>query len=538
MNILMYLYRQSCRSFLLVMLLAMIGGLSGAGLVIVIGKVVNRTGQVETLAYLFVGLCLSYLVFKSASEIALLKLTQMAIFRLRIDLSRKLLGTPLKRLNELGKHGLLVILTKDVEAFAYAFQVMPLAFNNVVIVFMCLGYIAWLSWQICLLFLLALAVCFVLFSYAERRPVQLLTRVREHTDILYRDFRSLIEGTKELQLNSARASVFLKEEIGDNAHSLMRKYVRGMGEYFCVINIGANMFNVAIGVMLFAVPLWIPQSAESLSIIVLILIYMSRPISETMNVMPGLRTASIALEKIEQLRDKLTTDRSPLDTSNPFLQGGPFKLEFDGVRCRNESPDRDRSFVLGPMDMAVGHGEILFVVGGNGSGKTTLAMLLLGLYAPEAGEIRFNGVPICAANRQQYRQLFSAVFSDFHLFEQLPGTSEPSANARAAQYIAMLDLAHKVSVNEGRFSTTALSTGQRKRLALVSSYMEDRMIYLFDEWAADQDPEFKKLFYNHLLPDLKAKGKTVIVITHDDAYFSCADRILKLRDGQLETYLP
>jgi putative pyoverdin transport system ATP-binding/permease protein len=520
------------------MLLAMIGGVSGAALVVVIGKVVNRTESLHTMAYLFSGLCLAYLSFKSASEIALLKLTQRSIFRLRMELSAKLLSTPLKRLNELGKHGLFVILTKDIEAFAYAFQVLPLAFNNAIIVFMCLAYIAWLSWQVFILFFLSLSVCLVIFFYAERRPIKQLIKVREHTDTLYRDFRSLIDGTKELQLNTSRASDFLNNEIGVNAYSLMKKYVRGMAEYFCVINIGANMFNVAIGIMLFVIPLWMPQPAESLSIIILILIYMSRPISETMNVMPGLRQANIAWKRIEQLQSKLTSETPQTGMANVFAKQGAFKLELEGVCRRNDSFENDQFFLLGPLDITINSGEILFIVGGNGSGKTTLAMVLLGLYEAESGTIIFNDIPVTATNCEDYRQHFSAVFSDFHLFDQLPGTSGESANKRATEYIDMFDLAHKVTVKDGRFSTTALSTGQRKRLALVSSYLEDRMIYLFDEWAADQDPVFKKLFYNELLPDLKANGKTVIVITHDDAYFSCADRLLKLRDGQLEPFHP
>ncbi|CDG83359.1 hypothetical protein [Janthinobacterium agaricidamnosum] len=60
-------------------------------------------------------------------------------------------------------------------------------------------------------------------------------------------------------------------------------------------------------------------------------------------------------------------------------------------------------------------------------------------------------------------------------------------------------------------------------------------MYLFGEWAAGQDRLFKRVFYTRLLPDLKARGKTVILITHDDAYFHCADRVIKLEDGHLQS---
>jgi putative ATP-binding cassette transporter len=191
----------------------------------------------------------------------------------------------------------------------------------------------------------------------------------------------------------------------------------------------------------------------------------------------------------------------------------------------------DSRFTLGPIDLSVDEGEVLFIVGGNGSGKTTLAMLLLGLYEPSRGSIELNGVRVDRSNLDAYRRHFSAVFADFYLFEHLLGSDQPHVVVQATHYLDQLGMAHKVRIEDGRFSTIDLSTGQRKRLALVSAYVEDRPIYLFDEWAADQDPAFKRVFYTELLPELKQRGKTVIVITHDDAYFSCADRVVKLRDG-------
>jgi putative ATP-binding cassette transporter len=147
-----------------------------------------------------------------------------------------------------------------------------------------------------------------------------------------------------------------------------------------------------------------------------------------------------------------------------------------------------------------------------------------------------NGVEVDDDNREQYRQHFAAVFADFHLFEHLLGDDGPGAEQRTAEatrYVKALGLGHKVSIIDDRFSTVDLSTGQRKRLALVSAYLDDKPFYLFDEWAADQDPTFKRVFYMELLPELKARGKTVIVITHDDAYFQQADRVLKVENGRL-----
>ena len=179
-------------------------------------------------------------------------------------------------------------------------------------------------------------------------------------------------------------------------------------------------------------------------------------------------------------------------------------------------------------------GELVFLVGGNGSGKSTLAKIISGLYVPEAGEIRLDGQVITDKNRDDYRQLFSAVFSDFYLFENLLGLYTKDLDAQAGMYLEQLHLSHKIKVMDGALSTTAVSQGQRKRLALLTAYLENRPFYLFDEWASDQDPHFKDVFYTKLLPDLKARGKTALVITHDDRYFHLADRIIKLDYGQID----
>ena len=175
----------------------------------------------------------------------------------------------------------------------------------------------------------------------------------------------------------------------------------------------------------------------------------------------------------------------------------------------------------------------MFLVGGNGSGKPTLSKLLVGLYSPENGEVRLDNALVTDENREAYRQHFSVVFSDYFLFDSLLGLDAPDLDDNARKYLSLLRLDNKLKIQNGVLSTTDLSQGQRKRLALLTAYLEDRSIYVFDEWAADQDPLFKEIFYYQLLPELKARGKTVVVISHDDKYYHVGDRIIKLDDGKL-----
>lgn len=197
------------------------------------------------------------------------------------------------------------------------------------------------------------------------------------------------------------------------------------------------------------------------------------------------------------------------------------------VVCQAELP-----LFLARLNLHIRRGDIVFIVGENGSGKTTLIKLLLGLYAPHSGTVFRDGVAVSTETRDDYRQLFTTIFSDYYLFEDLI-QGDGVVPDIAERYLERLEVAHKVSVENGAFTTTDLSTGQRKRLALMNAWLEERPVLVFDEWAADQDPTFRHIFYTELLPDLKRIGKTIIVISHDDRYFGIADHLVRLREGKI-----
>jgi len=223
----------------------------------------------------------------------------------------------------------------------------------------------------------------------------------------------------------------------------------------------------------------------------------------------------------------------PAVSGQGLTPAGFTRLDFDGVTFGYGGDADNPGFVLGPVDFTLHRGEIVFLVGGNGSGKSTFVKVLTGLYAPTMGTLRVDGQPVSDKNRDWYCQHFSAVFSDFYLFDSLLGLDAPDLDDRARRHLVRLELEHKVRMSGGVFSTTALSQGQRKRLALLVAFMEDRPIYVFDEWAADQDVHYREIFYRELLPELRARGKTVVVISHDDRYYDLGDRVVKLDYGKI-----
>lgn len=533
MNITSYLYKESKWLLAFTTIAGMVNGVSGAALAVVISKGVAGNGDLRLLGLMFFGFCLLQLVTKSSAEMLMLRLTQRAIYKTRVAISRKLLATPYTKLQKIGKSGLLAILTRDIDTFVGGLQSFPVAFGNLVVLVSCMGYIGFISPQLFLIFALVFALGMTAFHFAERRPLRQLVIIREKMEKVYKNFRGLVEGSKELQLNARRGTQFVDSVVAPAAWDAQKSYVRGISGYVWVLNVGNIMFYLIIGVLLFLIPLWIPQRLETVSAVTMILLFLVRPISDLMQVLPNVRQGSIALGRINQLDNDLTGDDVPLLTGVAPFASPTKSLELRNVE-RLYSVSEEDEFLLGPINLTVNHGEILFIIGGNGSGKTTLAMLLVGLYQPNRGTISLDGVPVTASNIGEYRKNFSAVFSDFHLFEELLAEDRSDLVEQAAHYIKLLGMEHKVKVVDGKFSTTELSTGQRKRLALVVAYLEDKAIYLFDEWASDQDPVFKKVFYTELLPDLKRRGKTVIIITHDDAYFSSADRIVKLEDGHIK----
>jgi putative ATP-binding cassette transporter len=288
-----------------------------------------------------------------------------------------------------------------------------------------------------------------------------------------------------------------------------------------------------IGVILLLFPRWLSLSGESLTGYAFAMLYMIGPMWGLLGMVPTLSRGQVALEKIESLGLALDEGSREGGAERSVSQGAQCVEFSNAVFSYDPKGEDERSFSLGPLNVMIRTGEVIFIIGGNGSGKSTFVKLLTGLYLPQRGQVTLNGDVIAPTNQDWYRQHFSAVFSDFYLFKKLLGLDPDLVANQADGWLATLRIRHKVTIQHGEYSTINLSQGQRKRLALVTAMLEDRPFYVFDEWAADQDPQYKEVFYGELLPQLRARGKGVIVVTHDDRYFHLGDRVLKLDEGKI-----
>jgi putative ATP-binding cassette transporter len=530
-----YLLRHFRPVFTLAVCTGFVSGFSGIGLIYVISLALHAGGApiAETVIWLFVGLCVALFLGRVSTNLLLARLGQATVFKLRMELARQILRTPLHRLQEAGSGRLYALLTDDVASIASACELLPLLLINFAIVVCCLGYLGWLSWQVLALVGGMVGIGVLSFRLAQRKALGSLRAAREQNDVLFGHMRGLTEGIKELKLRREGRRSFVADSVDATATAYRNHYLAGMSLYVVASNWGNGLFYVAVGLILFVLPQWLRLPADVLTGSVLAIIYMMAPLAVIMNNLPVLGRAGIALGKIAEFGRALALHGRDDEKGEALGRPAAGRLQFQGVSHRYRRDNDERSFSLGPLDLTLQPGELVFLVGGNGSGKTTLALLLVGLYVPEQGAILLDGRAVGDAERDDYRQHFSAVFADFYLFDSLLGFENRELDGKAREYLRQLQLDHKVKIEDGRFSTLELSQGQRKRLALLVAYLEDRPFYVFDEWAADQDPLFKNIFYTEILPSLKARGKTVVVITHDDGYFHLADRCLRLEDGKL-----
>jgi putative ATP-binding cassette transporter len=512
---------------------SVISGVCGVLLVSRINMALTVENHTAALAWTFAGLIVAVMLSRTLSAVLFERLGQHALAELRRYISSRVLGTDFRRLEMLGGAKVQSALSEHSTNVAQFFVSMPAILTNAVIVIGCMIYMALLSWQIFMAAVVMIGLGSLGYHFAHLRAIKHLGNASKEQDRLFGHFRALVDGAKELRLHAQKRRMFKGEVLGASIDQVRRSRSLGMSIFVASASWGNFLIYAFIGLVLFVLVGDIPDRNQVMTGFALVFLYMVVPLEVLLLNIPRANLARVAADRINEITKHIPavevaeTERS----STP-----PTKLEslhLKGVTHRYYHEQSDEVFELGPIDLTFHPGSVTFLVGGNGSGKTTLAKLLVGLYVPEAGDLWLNGDRIDERNRDGYRQLFSAIFSDFHLFERLLELERTDLDDEGNRLLARLHLQHKAKVIDGAFTTQALSQGQRKRLALVAACLEDRSFLVFDEWAADQDPVFKEVFYRELLPELKAQGKAVLVISHDDRYFHLGDRLLKLEDGQL-----
>lgn len=527
MELLLLVWRQYRWPFTAVMALSLLSAALGIGLIAFINVRLIETVD-TTLAVLpeFLGLLLLLMAVTLGSQLALTTLGHHFVYRLRREFIKRILDTQVERVEKLGSASLLAGLTSDIRAITIAFVRLPELLQGIILTLGSAAYLAVLSTKMLLITALWVALTiwggFMLVARVYRHTATL----RETEDKLYNDYQTVLEGRKELTLNRERAEYVFEQQFTPNAQAYRHHIVRADTFHLSAVNWSNIMMLGAIGLVF-----WMANSlgwadTNVAATYSLTLLFLRTPLLSAVGALPTLLSAQVAFNKLNKFALAPYRETFPQPTAHPGWQ----TLELRDVTFHYE----DNTFAVGPLNLTLKRGELVFLIGGNGSGKSTLAMLLTGLYQPVSGQILLDGQPLAAEKPEDYRKLFSAVFTDVWLFDQLLGPQGKAANPELVnKWLAQLQMSHKVKLDNGRILDLKLSKGQKKRVALLLALAEERDIIMLDEWAADQDPHFRREFYQVLLPLMQQMGKTIFAISHDDHYFIHADRLLEMRNGQL-----
>jgi putative pyoverdin transport system ATP-binding/permease protein len=523
----------------LALVIGVVGGLAGALLVGVIHAALEPGARRDKLAIAFVATAVIIASLRYLAENLLVRVAQDLLRDARVDLSLRILAAPLAQIEAMGQARLFTILADDVQAIAVALPAMLGFLPQLAIVVGCFAYMARVSLPLFGAAMGALVAGLAVHMFLQRLALRRLEAARTELDRLTERFRELTMGIKELRLNQRRRREFAEHGLAADANAVREQAARGMRSWVAAANWGHSLLTITIGCVIFVAPSALDLAAGVVSGFTLAILYVARPVEFAMSAMPVLGRALVALDSINAAGFALgTTDGDDRPAAAPASTFASLRLS--AVTYVYPGSERNGvSFALGPIDFEIAAGEVVFVVGGNGTGKTTFAKLVTGLYEATSGTIAVDQRAIDRGSLAEYQELFAAIFPDSFIFDVLHGLPKTAAHdAVVRKHLRTFGLG-SIEVDRGRLSTTiALSQGQRKRLALVTALLEDRPIYVLDEWAADQDPSFRERFYRELIPDLQRRGKAVIVITHDDRFFHLADRVVKLEDGRLHEERP
>jgi putative ATP-binding cassette transporter len=452
------------------------------------------------------------------------------VHEMRVRIINKIATFDLEHLEKIGKAELYAAINQHAYTIMVSALPIILSLQSIILIFFTLVYLAYLSLAAFLVALIAIVTALIYSVKRSKDMNQYLDKAIAAEQNVYYSLSDLIEGFKEIKLNQVRESDLLQDADDLSITARDNRIVANVEMSINFIATNAA-FYFLLAALVFVVPQLSGQTNPELIVkITTAGLFLIGPITTMVSIMPTYAYAEMAVDLITRTEERLDGHHEQLGSreEQDFLPVG--QLHLDQVSYRYQHADSNESFSIGPITLHLPSHQIIFLTGGNGSGKSTLIKVLLGLYQPGSGKLSVNGISVNSGNLRSYRNLFSTVLSDYHLFNKTYGLRNIDEN-RVNQLLKKMGLANKTRLVDGHFDTLELSTGQRKRLALIAAILEDRPIMVFDEWAADQDPGFRKTFYHEILPELKADGKTIIAVTHDEKYFDCSDQHFHMEDG-------
>lgn len=539
MVIIQFLKRTNPKDIKRIVLLTVIAGFANALLIVVINKVANLVALGKPPGIIMSAIFLvAFVLYFQCNKRALLSansVIERLLKDLRVEIVDKLRKSELWTVNSLGRGKLYLLLSHETNHLSIAFPILVESFQQMVLLGAALIYLGYLSWAALLVFLLAILVGVFGYLHINQSYRDTLQHVADQEAHMLDMFGDIIHGSSELRLNSRRSEAVSKA-FADHSLATEELLSTAGTRWTSMILLSAFVTFSMLGIVVFVFPQYIDQHSTIVFQLVPTLMFCLAPLSKIIAQSPIFLRSDVGLRGIFAMQEELEA-ASGVTPAQARKEGQAFhdfkQISFTDITYHHRDKNGNSLFTSGPWDIALNRGELLFLVGGNGSGKSTALRLLTGLYRRNGGQVTIDSVEVNEAQFAGVRELFTAIFADFHLFDRLYGLEHVKPE-EVERLIDMMELTGKVKFVDGHFSELHLSTGQRKRLALIAALLEDRPVYLFDEWSAEQDIHFREIFYTRILPDLKAQGKTVVVVTHDERFWHLADRVIKFELGKVE----
>lgn len=511
-------------------LLSILSGLANMAIIIIITSSLDSKVELKYLIFYYLLTIGLYLFGRRFVQTNLIRFSRDLTNDLRIKLIDKMFSTSYQKFEKIDRGRVYTALNDDLNTIGESTNVFMTLVSSSITAIGAFVYLATIAFWSAMLTIILLSIIMLLYYSVSRKMNSNFEQARDARNVFIRLTNGMIDGFKEISLHRNKKRQY-KDDVAECAIEFKEKVAVASIRFVDVNLVGESVLIVSLGVVVFAFPRLFPGiPSYTIMNFVIILLYLIAPVNGILNSVPAVMQLRIAWNRITQFSKEIPANLNLAET--PLLVPVVRSIKAKGLKFKYKN--EAGTFTVGPVNLEAESGEILFIIGGNGSGKTTLAKMLTGLYEADEGILMINDEIVPPAVIGEY---FSAVFSPVHLFEKLYNIDTIVKSDEIDRYLTLLDLYDKVSISDNRYSTIALSGGQRKRLALLQCYLEDSPVYLFDEWAADQDPDYRYFFYRTLLPEMKKKGKIVIAITHDDHYFDVADKVMKMNQGQLENYI-
>ena len=517
------------------------GVINGIGVAVAVHAVgALQPGQVNVRSFLFFAACIAgYWVSKAHVLNRTTVILEQIIERLRLRILYKLRDTDVLPFEGLDKGRIYVTLSSDALRISNSAGMVINASSSLVMLLFTFALLATISINALLLTAGLVGIVIVYYMWHSRYVGEQLAGAAGKENEFFENLNGLLGGFKELKLNRGKRDDYFQSEIEQVIRATNHHRVNAGKAMNHSLLIAHTYLFFALAGLIFVLPIIAPSETAIIPMLVPIILFAAGPLADVVSSLPALAKAEAAIDNIYQLEGKIDRQLEAGSKGQDCALFVPPPPVFASLKCEGltfQYPANGRDpFTIQPLDFEIKAGQIVFLVGGNGSGKSTLLKLLTGLYRPAAGRLQLNGQEIHDGNVTMLREMYSPIFTDFHLFPRVLGKPQVD-ETRIAELLIRMELADKTSIVDGRVTNMNLSTGQRKRLALVLSALDDRPIHIFDEWAADQDPVFRKYFYEVLLRQMAREGQTILAATHDDHYFHVADKVYAMEYGKMVAY--